>query len=725
MPIYFSEINKTFYLESKGVSYVFRITANGYLNTLYFGKEVEREALDYLVIDYDRGFSANFAGAANRTISLDTMANEYPDYGRGDFRESAILIEQKDGNRLVDFKYDSHQILESKPPLAGMPSVNGGQTLVVTLKDSLTDLELRLYYTVFEDLPVLLKHAELTNRGKENVRILRGMSACFDFAESDFEALDLYGRHNHERTVQRLPLGHSKHEISSARGSSSHQHNPFMALLKKEAGETSGEVYGFQLVHSGSFSMSAYVNQFNATRVLLGINPFDFSWLLESGETFVTPEAVAVYSCKGLEGMSHTFHDLYREYLINPHFVKTPRPIVINGWESCCFDFNNEKLFSLIDAAAGTGIDLLVLDDGWFGVRNDDNSGLGDWFVNTEKLKGGLKPVIDHCHEKGLNFGLWIEPEMISENSDLYRAHPDWCIRYPARVPSTSRGQLVLDLVNPEAFEYIKTAISKLLDEYEISYIKWDMNRNITENYSKALPAERQQELHHRNILAVYKLAQFLTEKYPNVLFEGCSGGGGRFDPAMLHYFPQIWTSDNTDAYERAFIQYGTSLCYPLSSMTGHVSGCPNHQTQRITPFASRFDIASLCSVGYELDLAKMDQQEYSQIVSQTNRYRQIEPLLLEGDLYRICDPYNGNSFGFVVVSKDKNCAYLVYMQFLASGNPPLERIRLRGLDENKRYFVENFDLHLSGKTLMNAGITIPWQWGDFKTISVIIRSDQ
>ena len=491
-----------------------------------------------------------------------------------------------------------------------------------------------------------------------------------------------------------------------------------MGILCENCTETQGECYGFNLIYSGSFAITAEVSSNKSVRVQGGINDYLFSWRLNGGEEFVTPQVALCYSSNGLGGMSRAYHDFFREYIINPNRVKMRRPIVVNNWEATYFDFDNEKLFAIIDEAAKLGIDTFVLDDGWFGKRNDDKCSLGDWFVNDKKLKGGLKAVIERCKKDGLKFGLWIEPEMISEDSDLYRAHPDWAIKKDGIEPVRGRNQLILDLTRKEVVDYIFEVISKILKENEITYIKWDFNRTLTEFYSVSLPADRQGEFAHRYTLGFYDLAERLTSSFPEVLFEGCAGGGGRFDGGALYYFPQIWTSDDTDGLERTKIQWGTSFCYPVSSMSCHVSACPNHQTQRTTPFETRGAIASLGATGYELDLTKLTEAEKEQVKAQIASYKQVGDLILNGDLYRLSNQFDTNYFCEMIVSKDKTKAYVVGERFRGDPCDHDRILKLNGLDENKTYLIKELNVTASGKALMNAGVTYPrlpdcgsWVW--------------
>lgn len=721
MSIYFNRESKTFYLESKDITYAMKLHHLGYLEHVYFGARIAREDVEHIIARNQRCFNNAAPNTNDYWSALNNMCLEMPVYGNGDFRECMIQIEQPNGSRLCDMKYDSHEILDKKPALCGMPSVRGGETLVITLKDTVYDLSVKLYYTVFEDVSTILRHAEIINGCGHPINIRRAYSFAIDLPQNDYDLISLCGGWGRERQIERTPMHHGTFMLDSKRGSSSAILNPFMAAVSKDATEYNGKVYGFNLIYSSSWALKAQAGQDGNSRILGGINDFDFSWKLDSGDKFTTPEAVLVYSDNGMNAMSQTFHDTYRKYLINPRFVTAKRPVVINNWEGTYFEFDNERLMSIMDAVAGTGIDTFVLDDGWFGIRDNDDKSLGDWVVNTDKLKGGLKTVIDHCHSLGMKFGLWFEPEMVSPNSDLYRAHPDWCIRTPDYNPVLSRNQLILDITRPEVRDHIVETISKVLNENEIDYVKWDSNRNMTENYSLALPEDRQKEYHHRYALGLYELCERLVNGFPNVIFEGCSGGGARFDGAMLHYFPQIWTSDDSDAYMRTKIQYGTSMCYPLSAMSCHTSICPNHQTGRTLPFSSRADIAHLGATGYELDTTKMTEEEKAEVPKQVAAYHEMEDLVLEGDLYRLENPFNSNYFCFELVSKDKSRAHITYMRSLCIPMAETKRIYPRGLDPEALYSVREFDLTLTGKTIMNAGLIVKVPDGDFKTLAIHI----
>ena len=712
MSIVYDSQNQIFYLESKNLSYLIRIDEFGYLQHLYYGKRIAREDVSYAVQRIWRAHSA-YLPEQGPGHSHEVLSMECPMYGRGDFRESMLAFDFE-GVRVGDFRYRKHEILPSKPRLRGMPSVSGGQTLVITLEDSIHHAETKLYYTVFEDLPVILRHNEVINRSGEEIVLDRAYSFAVDLPDPKWEMLSLYGAHLRERHVQKTKLHHGVVSIDSKYGVSSAQLNPFMALVRPHTTETTGDAYGFSLVYSGSYVLKVQVGQNDIARVLGGIQDYDFSWTLAPGETFVTPEAVLVYSDRGLGEMSRTYHDLYRQYLINPRYVNAPRPIVLNSWEAVYMDFDTEKLCQMIRAIGGTGIDTFVLDDGWFGDRWDDRRSLGDWTVNPRKLPWGLQPVIDCAHENGLKFGVWFESEMVNPDSELYRAHPDWLIHAPGLEPCQGRCQCVLDLTRQEVRDYIVEAMGKVLSEHAIDYVKWDMNRSLTENYSHHL-GKRGKEFAHRYVLGLYEVLERVVHGYPHVFFEGCASGGARFDPAMLAYFPQIWTSDNTDAYERCFIQFGTSMCYPVSSMSCHVSVSPNHQNGRIADFETRTALATLGATGYELDPVKLTAEDAARIRRDVQDYHRVEELVLKGDLYRLDDPAEGNLFGQMLVSKDKDQALLVVMRPLYVANPTAMRVYPQGLDQERQYQIPELGLTLRGDTLMHVGLLLDFGPGDFK----------
>ena len=718
--IKFDRKKKLFYLSGKSFSYVLWVDPNGYLVNLHFGGLVGEDDLTYFDMrERPVSFSPIPPEEKKTWFTLDIAGQEYGSYGQGDFRSPSVIVARGDGDAASRFIYTEHKIYKGAPVLEGLPHARkGGETLEIHLKDRLSETEIILNYTLFKESDVLVRNAEIVNCGAESVMLKRAYSFCVDLEEGKYDAIRLEGRHCAERTPERTPLGHGSLTVSSSRGASSHQMNPFLALAERNCCEEHGVCFGALLVYSGSFTLSAELSQTGSVRLQGGVNDLGFSWKLESGARFTAPQAVLCRTEGGLGQLSREYADFLRGYILPPGSVYAPRPVVVNNWEATYFEFTKDKLCSLADEAAELGIDTLVLDDGWFGVRNDDTSGLGDWFVNEKKLPGGLTDVIAYCKKRGLKFGLWFEPEMVSQNSDLYRAHPDWAIG-KAEVPRcTGRNQLILDMTRGEVVDNVFTQMSAMLSAYDISYVKWDMNRHMTEFYSSALAAERQGEFAHRYILGVYSLLERLKAAFPHVLFEGCSGGGGRFDAGMLYYFPQYWTSDDTDAFERAKIQWGTSYCYPLSSMSCHVSVCPNHQTLRTTAFSARGAIASLGAFGYELDLASLSAEEKQLVREQIKAYREQEALIQRGDLYRILNPFEGNAFCVAVVAKDKSSALVVGLQTHAVPADTDHRLRLSGLDPQRRYLIKELNITARGDTLMHAGVLFPrvfdfgaWVW--------------
>lgn len=719
--IRFDERLKTFFLDTKNSTYAFKITEHGFLKHLHYGGKADGD-LEYIAEDKWISFGPNFFGGKLHQ-TLDNMPNEYAGYGLGDFRTPAYIIIEEDGSSLTDFRYQSHEIVKQKPVLVGLPSFRGknSDTLVVYLKDELNGMQLVLYYTAYEEYDVILRRTELINGGQSVKTIKKVTSLCLDLHSAEKDVISFQGGWANERNVHRQSIDATQ-SFASRRGASSHQMNPFIIISNKNACEDYGEAYAIGLVYSGSFAIITEADQTGGLRITAGINEENFSWKLEQDEKFCAPEALLAYTKNGFTRLSHQLHDIIRERLISERFAFKPRPILLNSWEGVYFNFTTEKLLPIIEKAAMCGVDTFVLDDGWFGLRNSDDNGLGDWYVNENKLKGGLKPLIDKCKECGIRFGLWFEPEMVNPSSNLYKEHPSWVIRHHMKIPCTSRNQYVLDFSNPEVVEYIKKVISKILRENEISYVKWDFNRYITENYSMYLSADRQGEMLHRFVIGTYELANFLTEEFPNVLFEGCAGGGGRFDLGMLSYFPQIWTSDNTDACARMRIQYGTSFCYPPSAMVGHVSICPNHQTGRTTPYQTRCNIASLCTTGFEFDATRLTEEEIHVTRQMIKRYKQLSDLILRGDFYRLEDSSNGNYFGQMVVSKDKQSAFVVLGKKLAITNDKRKIARLKGLDEFALYVLNEEKIY-SGATLMNVGLPYLDNANDFETVAYILKA--
>lgn len=727
MSIIYNEDKKAFHLTAKNTSYILQIYEDGYLSHVYFGRKLRNFNVDNLLVIRERNSFSPNPNPNNNILTLDTLPQEYPSYGTSDFRTPAYSIQLENGTTITDLRYQSHKIMSGKPKLEGLPATyvesdDEAETLQITLIDEIIGLKVILSYTAFENYDAITRNVRFINCGSEDLKLLRALSMNIDFNNSNYDFMHLHGAWARERHIEKTPLLIGTQSIESRRGSSSHNQNPFIALLSKDATEENGEVYGFSLVYSGSFLAQAEVDQYKTARVSLGINPFDFSWLLKPNETFQTPEVVMVYSSNGLGEMSRTYHRLYRKRLCRGIYRDKTRPILVNNWEATYFDFNAEKIENIGKTAKELGIELFVLDDGWFGKRNGDNSSLGDWFVDKNKLPNGLGDLANRINNLGLQFGLWFEPEMVSPDSDLYRSHPDWCLHVPGRSRTQGRNQLVLDLSRDDVCDYIVDSLSSILSSVNISYVKWDMNRNMTEIGSPLLPPERQRETAHRYMLGLYKVYEKLVTAFPNVLFEGCSGGGGRFDPGTLYYMPQIWTSDDTDAVERLKIQYGTSIVYPISTMGAHVSAVPNHQVHRNTSLKMRGDVAMLGNFGYELDLTKFSDEEKEIVKNQVKAYKKLRELVQFGDMYRLLNPFEKSEASFMVVSEDKTEAFVSYFKVLATPNEPIKRLHLRGLDSHKNYSVEGLNGIFGGDELMYGGISIPQLQGDYQSITWKIK---
>lgn len=707
--IEYIESKRAFLLSGRGYSYAMYVNRAGFLQQLYYGKSISSSDIEALISVHGKPAEPD-PDDINYESFTDYMPSECGCFGKGDYRPSTVIIKRNDGAAMSRLKYHSHYVTAGALDLGDLPHTRKcDSTLTVILKDDLSETEIALNYSVSDDSPVMVRNLVVSNVGKESIDIKKAYSFCLDLPDSGrYSAMRLAGGWATERTPKVTPLTDGTLRIESAVGYSSHRMNPFLGILVDDCNEDSGECYGFNLLYSGSFALIADTAYQQRLRISGGINDTMFSWRLEPSDRLVTPQVAMCYSSGGLGEMSRGYHDFFRDCIINPKYAYEHHPIVINNWEGTYFDFDNDKLFAIIDAAKDTGIDTFVLDDGWFGARNDDKRGLGDWYVNETKLRGGLRPVIDRCKRNGLKFGLWFEPEMISEDSDLYRAHPDWAIKKDGVEPCRCRNQLILDFTRKEIVDYIFEVVSNILRKNDISYVKWDRNKEMTEFFSSSLPPDRQGEFVHRYTLGFYNLARRLQEAFPDVFFEGCAGGGGRFDGGALYYFPQIWTSDDTDGLERTKIQWGTSICYPVSSMSCHVAACPNHQTGRTTPFSTRGAIASLGATGYELDLTKLTEEEKCQVVEQVSAYKKIEQLVIKGDLYRISDPFNSNYFAELLVSKDKSRAYLVCERFRTTPCDHDRVMKLKGLDPDKTYVVLQTGVKAGGAALMNAGLLYP-----------------
>ncbi len=708
--------DSVFHLQTASTSYIMAVVDGKYLSHVYWGRKMDTPDMDNALIKRWIVFSPlNGEG-----WSLDFLRQEYPVGCGTDYREPAVSALYADGSRTVELHYDSYRIVSGKPKPDGMPATyvesdDEADTLEIVLRDRLGGMSVVLQYTAFRDLDVITRSARVVNESESTIIIEKAVSASVDFEGAAYDMITLPGAWARERHIERAPLRSGVQTVESRRGASSHQANPFFALVSHGATEDYGDVYGFNLVYSGNFTAGTEVDQLFRARAWIGINDYDFAWRLEGGESFQTPEAVMVYSAKGLGEMSRTYHRLYRTRLVRGKYRDAQRPILANNWEATYFDFDEDKIVALAKEAADLGIELLVLDDGWFGRRNSDNCSLGDWYVNTAKLPGGIAQLARRVNECGVKFGLWFEPEMVCPDSDLYRAHPDWCIHVPGRERTETRNQLTLDLSRPEVCDYIVDAVCGVLDSANISYVKWDMNRHMSALGSAGLPAERQKEMPHRYMLGLYSVMERIVSSHPDVLFESCSGGGGRFDPGILYYMPQTWTSDNTDAVDRLRIQYGTSLVYPVSAMGAHVSAVPNHQVGRVTSLKMRGDVAMSGNFGYELDLTAFTDEEKAQVRAQVAMYKDLRTFVQAAKMYRVESPFEGNRTAWVFVSEDGNDVFAAWFRVLAEYNIGVRRMRFAGLEEDAVYTDTSDGRTYTGAELMNIGLVVDLQ-GDYQS---------
>ena len=711
------------HLYNDRISYAMTLLEGGIPAHLYFGPRVAQVNPASILRHYGLAADGSFS---MQNCALDHTPQEYPAFGLGEMREGALTIRREDGQRTADLRFVSAEVEDGKPALAGLPATFGTacKTLRLHLRDELLALDVTLLYTIFDDCDAIARSVLLENRGQEKLAIERCYSLCLDFPDSHYDLITLSGAWSRERELIRRPLAPGEQGVSSLRGASSLQTSPFIALARPETTEEAGQVYASALVYSGNFRATAQVDSHRAVRVMLGIHDQEFEWALAPGAAFQSPEAVTVFSAEGLDGMSRQFHRLCADHLARGEFAHAPRPILLNNWEATYFNFNEEKLLAIASTAAKVGVELFVLDDGWFGHRDDDTSSLGDWVCDRHKLPGGLSSLAEKIHALGLKFGLWFEPEMVSPDSDLFRAHPDWSIHVPGRTPIEGRNQLILDLSRADVCDYIYHAVSSVLEESPIDYVKWDMNRNFTNIGSALLPPERQKELPHRYMLGLYGILERLTQRFPHVLFESCSSGGGRFDMGMLYYMPQTWCSDNTDALCRCRIQYSTSLVFPPFAMGSHVSAVPNHQTGRITPIATRGNVSMSGCFGFELDLNRLSEEELQAVAQQIGRVKRLRTTLLYGDFHRLLSPYEGNDTAWITVSPDKREAVLMFTRAQAQSftYPPL--VRLRGLDPAKRYRVEETGECYGGDELMVSGLSFSLPAGDASSVSLTLRAE-
>lgn len=708
-----------FTLHTDHTTYQMKVDSYGFLLHLYYGGRATG-SMEYLLTYYDRGFSGNpYDAGEDRTYSLDVLPLEYPVQGQGDFRSPSLILQNQDGSCSCDLRYQGYEIKKGKYGLPGLPAVYGteeeAQTLEIYLEDAVSHVKVTLLYGVFPAADIITRAVVISHGGEGTVRILKAHSANLDFTHGDFELIQFYGRHAMERNVQRMPVGHGAQVIGSRRGTSSHQYNPFMILAEDGTTEEFGGCYGLSFVYSGGFKGEVEKDQYDQTRIAMGIQDEMFSYRLKPGEEFYGPEVVLSYSGKGLSALSRNYHKIYRNNLCRGKYKTIPRPVLLNNWEATYFDFTGDKIYEIAKQASELGVEMLVLDDGWFGKRDSDFSGLGDWFVNEEKVGGTLAGLVERVNGLGMKFGIWVEPEMVSEDSDLYRAHPDWALTIPGRKPIRGRYQLVLDFSRKEVVDYVSEQIFKVLDSANIEYVKWDMNRSITDVYSAVASAEGQGEVLYRYMLGLYDFLERMHNRYPNLLLEGCSGGGGRFDAGMLYYSPQIWCSDNTDAIDRIRIQYGTSFGYPISAVGSHVSAVPNHQTGRVTSIETRGVTAMAGSFGYELDLNTISEDEKQCVKKQIQEYHKYWNLIHNGDYYRLTNPFERKDLAaWAFVSEDQTEALLNVVTLETHGNPLTSYVKLRGLNPEMLYQEEESGCMYSGAALMNVGIPVPCRMGEY-----------
>ncbi len=719
MSIRYDDANRVFELDTDNTSYRIGIADDeGFVGHIYYGRKIRSQQCGQFLRTWEGPFVPS-TNNRERCSFLDTFPTEYSGNGIGDYRESCIAVKTITGSRTTDLMYESYDIIDGKPELEGLPASFAGdemvQTLILHMADKGDGLEVDLLYSVFEREDVITRSVKVRNNGDKDIRLTKVYSACIDMDDEDFEMLTLHGSWARERQMERRSIAYGKQSVSSLRGESSHQDHPFMAWMTKGSNQASGDVYGMHFVYSGNFIAQIEKSQFDSIRAVMGIHSEGFEWLLTPGDSFTAPEVVLTYSHSGLGTMTRNLHDFYRGHLIRSKYLHQKRPVLINNWEATYFDFDTDKLLAIAKSAAEHGIEMLVMDDGWFGHRNDDATSLGDWFVNENKIKGGLKHLVDEVNKLGLKFGIWMEPEMISPDSELYRKHPDWAFSVPERTATLSRNQYVLDLSRKEVRDYVYECVYKVISSANIEYVKWDMNRQLTDIGSMEFTGDRQGELTHRYVLGVYELQERLVRDFPDLLLENCSGGGARFDPGMLYYSPQIWCSDDTDAIERLSIQEGTELIYPLSTMGAHVSDCPNHTVGRTTPFMTRVHVALAGTFGYELDITKISDEERMVIPEQVALYHKYNDLVREGDYYRIASyRENGLYDCWMVVAKDKSEALVTYVQVLGKPNVHSRKIKLLGLDEAADYRLDGTDKVYGGDLLMNAGLLIEKMCGDY-----------
>lgn len=724
MGIYFDKMSRTFTLHTKESTYQMQVDSYGFLLHLYYGKKVNG-CMDYLLTYADRGFSGNpYDAGEDRTYSLDALPQEFPCMGTGDYRSTALIVQNPDGSFGCDLRYKSHTIKAGKYCIPGLPAVYAdegeAETLEILLEDAVSGLQVHLLYGVLPEGDIITRSVKLVNAGRGKLYLEKVQSACLDFLTGTYDLIQFYGRHCMERNFQRTPISHGSQSIGSRRGTSSHQYSPVMIIASSDATERSGSCYALNFVYSGGFRGEAERDQFNQTRILMGLQDETFRYPLEGQEVFWAPEVILSYSDQGYNKLSQNLHKCIRNHVCRGKYKTKIRPVLLNSWEASYFDFTGESICELAEHAAEAGIELLVMDDGWFGKRDDDNSGLGDWYVNEKKLGMSLEELIKRVNDKGLKFGIWVEPEMVNEDSDLYRQHPDWALTIPERRPVRARNQLVLDFSRQEVVDYIYGKICGILDQGNIEYIKWDMNRSISDVYSHA--AKEQGKVLYDYVKGLYDFLERIVKRYPDILLEGCSGGGGRFDAGMLYYTPQIWCSDNTDAVDRVHIQYGTSFGFPISAVGAHVSAVPNHQTGRKTPLSTRGTVAMAGTFGYELNLAELSPEEKLEIRRQIEEYHKYTPLIQNGLYYRLSNPYEEPVGAWAFVAEDGSEVLVQGIMLEIHGNMTANYVKLQGLKRESAYRDEISGRVYEGGALMEAGIPIPPAEGEFQTFQMLLK---
>ena len=726
MSIIFNEQSKTFTLHTRHTTYQMKIGNLDYLLHLYYGPTMHDADLSYQIMQYDRGFSGNpYESRDSRTFSLDAQPQEFSTQQQGDFRAASIEVVNADGSYSFNGKVSRFTIQEGKYELTTLPCTfaredEQADTLEIILSDDISDVEVILLYSVFEEADIITRAVKVFNKGDASIHLKKIMSVCLDFLNGlDMDLVSLPGRYGQERQVERQKMTHHSHTIGSVRGSSSHQQNPFVVLCGRESCEDYGACYGFSLVYSGNFLAEAELDQYDQLRLVMGINPKQFVYEIRPGEAFEGPEVVMAFTEHGFTGLTHLYHDFYRANLCRSKFVSdVQRPVLINSWEAAFMDFDDVKLIEIAKAAKNMGVDMLVMDDGWFGKRDDDNSGLGDWVVNEEKIRGGLHKLVEQINSLGMKFGIWFEPEMVSEDSDLYRKHPEWAMQIPGRHAVRSRNQMALDMSRKDVQDYLIQSVNAILDDADIYYVKWDINRSLADIWSNVLSPDKQGEVYHRYILGLYRVMNEIILTHPDILFEGCSGGGGRYDPGMLHYYPQYWVSDNNNPIDRLKLHYGTSFVYPISTMGAHIS-----DSGKFVPLQTKAVVAMCGTFGYELDASKLSKEEQDICREQSDLFRKYYPIIFSGDYYRLSNPFEaGNMTAWQHVTKDKTESLLSVVVTNLTCNGPQEYVKAKGLIPDAMYRINDGEQVLSGAALMHAGLPIDREVPEYSSFQFYLK---